>query len=76
MGDDDTHAYPHALAQYARNASTRHVHGNVYDLNAKTYLLKLAKPDSKTIRQRIEGLIEREYLERDEDSASTYKYLA
>ena len=32
-----------------------------------------AAPD---VKKRIESLIEREYLERDEDSASTYKYLA
>lgn len=32
-------------------------------------------PDSKLIRQRIEGLIEREYLKRDEINPKYYVYL-
>jgi hypothetical protein len=33
------------------------------------------RPDSKLIRQRIEGLIEREYLQRDAADSKTYLYL-
>ena len=33
------------------------------------------KPDSKTIRQRIEGLIEREYLKRDDADPKVYVYM-
>lgn len=33
------------------------------------------KPDSKLIRQRIEGLIEREYLQRDAADLKMYTYL-
>jgi len=33
------------------------------------------KPDSKLVRQRIEGLIEREYLQRDTNDPKMYVYL-
>ena len=33
-------------------------------------------PDVQVIKKRIEGLIEREYLERDKDDRKFYKYLA
>jgi cullin 1 len=38
--------------------------------------LAFFKPNPKTNKQRIEHLIEREYLERDRDQASLYRYLA
>merc|ERR1712176_1354711 len=38
--------------------------------------LAFFKPNPKLIKQRIEHLIEREYLERDPNQASMYKYLA
>jgi cullin 1 len=38
--------------------------------------LAFFKPNPKLIKQRIEHLIEREYLERDPNQASTYRYLA
>jgi len=38
--------------------------------------LAFFKPNPKVIKQRIEHLIEREYLERDGNQASTYRYLA
>jgi len=38
--------------------------------------LSFFKPQPKLIKQRIEHLIEREYLERDPNQASTYRYLA
>jgi len=38
--------------------------------------LAFFKPNPKLIKQRIEHLIEREYLERDPNQASLYKYLA
>ncbi len=38
--------------------------------------LAFFKPDPKSVKKRIESLIDREYLERDADNANTYKYLA
>lgn len=38
--------------------------------------LAFFKPNPKLIKQRIEHLIEREYLERDPNAASTYRYVA
>merc|ERR1719503_426403 len=38
--------------------------------------LSFFKPNPKAIKQRIEHLIEREYLERDPNQASMYRYLA
>lgn len=33
------------------------------------------KPDNKLVRQRIEGLIEREYLQRDATDSKMYIYM-
>ncbi|CAO2203520.1 unnamed protein product [Urochloa humidicola] len=38
-------------------------------------LSRMFKPDIKMIKRRIEDLITREYLERDKDSANSYRYL-
>jgi cullin 1 len=38
--------------------------------------LTLFRPNPKAIKQRIENLIEREFLERDPDNPNLYKYLA
>lgn len=38
--------------------------------------LAFFKPDPKVIKQRIEALIDRDYLERDPENPSTYRYLA
>eukprot|EP00931_Biecheleriopsis_adriatica_P086206 TRINITY_DN60919_c0_g1_i1.p1 TRINITY_DN60919_c0_g1~~TRINITY_DN60919_c0_g1_i1.p1 ORF type:complete len:756 (+),score=201.17 TRINITY_DN60919_c0_g1_i1:113-2380(+) len=38
--------------------------------------LNVFKPNPKLVKQRIEHLIEREYLERDKNQASLYRYLA
>ena len=38
--------------------------------------LAFFRPNVKVIKQRIEHLIEREYLERDPNQASMYRYLA
>ena len=34
------------------------------------------RPDVKMIKRRIEDLISREYLERDEDNPQVFKYMA
>jgi len=39
-------------------------------------LQKMFTPDVKVIKKCIEGLIEREYIERDEKNAQVYKYMA
>lgn len=38
--------------------------------------LYMFKPSPPTIKQKIEHLIDREYLERDPDDKSIYRYLA
>ena len=38
--------------------------------------LTFFKPTSKVIKKRIESLLDREYLERSEDTPNTYNYLA
>ena len=38
--------------------------------------LTLFKPQAKQVKKRIESLLEREYLERSEDTPGTYNYLA
>lgn len=39
-------------------------------------ILIFFKPEIKLVKKRIEGLIERDYLERDEENTSVYKYIA
>mmetsp|Transcript_181 Transcript_181/g.578 ORF Transcript_181/g.578 Transcript_181/m.578 type:complete len:753 (+) Transcript_181:64-2322(+) len=39
-------------------------------------LMQHFKPDPKVIKKRVEDLISREYLERDKDNPSLYKYVA
>ena len=38
--------------------------------------LQMFKPHPQVIKQKIEHLIDREYLERDPDDKSVYRYLA
>ena len=38
--------------------------------------LAFFKPDAKVVKRRIEVLIDREYLERDEKDPHVYRYLA
>lgn len=38
--------------------------------------LSFFRPDLKMVKRRIEALIDRDYLARDEDNSSLYKYLA
>jgi hypothetical protein len=40
------------------------------------HLFQYFKPDPREIKRRIEDLITREYLMRDEDRSSVYHYLA
>lgn len=39
-------------------------------------LMSLFQPDPKAVKKRIEDLISREYLERDEKNPAVYHYLA
>ena len=52
------------------------LHLRVQVLEASTQLMRHFKPDPKQIKKRIEDLIAREYLERDENNPQVYKYLA
>ena len=38
--------------------------------------LHFFRPQPKSVKRRIEHLIDREYLERDEDESNVYRYLA
>jgi cullin 3 len=38
--------------------------------------MKYFQPDPRAIKQRIEDLIQREYMRRDEEQSNTYHYLA
>ncbi len=41
-----------------------------------SHLMQFFIPDNRAIKQRIEDLITREYLERDKDDSTVYHYLA
>jgi len=45
-------------------------------INEVIHQLRNFQPNSRSIKQRIEALIEREYLERVESDSQTYRYLA
>jgi len=45
-------------------------------LEVSKQLMAHFKPDPKEIKRRIEDLITREYLERDDSQSNAYKYLA
>ena len=45
-------------------------------LEVMPMLAKLFQPDPKVVKKQIESLIEREYMARDADRATVYKYLA
>jgi cullin 1 len=45
-------------------------------LAARAQVKKMFTADQKSIKKRLEDLIQREYLERDKDNANLYKYLA
>ncbi|CAM9800108.1 unnamed protein product [Heterosigma akashiwo] len=45
-------------------------------VNEVVHQLRNFQPNSRSIKQRIEALIEREYLERSEEDAQIYRYLA
>ncbi len=68
-----------AATARARPPSRRRVaplHLRAQVLEASTQLMRHFKPDPKQIKKRIEDLIAREYLERDENNPQVYKYLA
>ena len=39
-------------------------------------LMPIFQPDPRAIKQRIESLIQRDYMKRDEENISTYHYVA
>ena len=56
--------------------SRKVVQHNALITEVGTQLSHMFKPDMKLIKKRIEDLISREYIERDKDNPSTYRYLA
>ena len=56
--------------------SRKVVQHNALITEVGTQLSHMFKPDMKLIKKRIEDLIAREYIERDKDNPSTYRYLA
>lgn len=45
-------------------------------LEVMQQLSRMFKADNKTIKKRLEDLINREYIERDKDNAQLFKYMA
>lgn len=45
-------------------------------VEVRQQMQKMFNPDLRMVKKCIEGLIEREFLERDPDNANLYKYLA
>lgn len=54
----------------------RRLHINDLMAEVMQQLLKYFKPEPKMIKRCIESLIEREYLDREEDDTNTFRYLA
>jgi cullin 1 len=63
-------------AAIVRTMKTRKVLQHQQLVAEVVHQLTLFKPNPKVIKQRIENLIEREFLERDAENQNLYKYLA
>lgn len=72
--EDRKHAIEAAVVRIMKARKTM-THANLVEEVIKQ-LSNHFKPDQKVIKRRIEDLITREYLERDDHNASVYKYLA
>jgi len=74
VDEDRKHAVEASIVRVMKARKTM-THQNLV-MEVSQQLMKLFKPDPKIIKNRIESLISREYLERDKDNQGVYKYLA
>lgn len=71
--DDRGHAIEAAVVRIMKARKTQ---GHAQLVSEVINQLQFFKPNPKDIKKRIEGLIEREYLERADAAQATYNYLA
>jgi cullin 1 len=74
LKEDRKHAIEATVVRIMK-ARKQMTHQNLVVETSKQLMLHF-KPDPKDIKRRIEDLIVREYLERDESQSNSYKYLA
>jgi len=74
VDEDRKHAVEASIVRVMKARKTMPHQQLVMEVSGQ--LMKLFKPDPKVIKNRIESLISREYLERDKDNNGVYKYLA
>eukprot|EP01080_Neovahlkampfia_damariscottae_P009387 gene9387-1598_t len=74
LKEDRKHAIEAAVVRIMK-ARKQMSHQNLV-VECSKQLMQHFKPDPKDIKRRIEDLIVREYLERDESQSNAYKYLA
>ena len=74
VDEDRKHAIEAAIVRIMKTRKT--LDHTKLVLEASNQLLRHFKPDPKQIKKRIEDLIAREYLERDPNNTTVYKYLA
>lgn len=74
VDEDRKHAVEASIVRVMKARKTMGHQNLVMEVSQQ--LMKLFKPDPKVIKNRIESLISREYLERDKDNQGVYKYLA
>ena len=74
VDEDRKHAIEAAIVRIMKTRKT--LDHTKLVLEASNQLLRHFKPDPKQIKKRIEDLIAREYLERDPNNNTVYKYLA
>ena len=72
--DDRKHMIEAVIVKIMK--SRKRLNHNDLIAEATKLLINKFQPDPIIIKKRIEGLIEREYLERDKDDRKFYKYLA
>ena len=74
VDEDRKHAIDAALVRVMKSRNV--LEHNLLIAEVTTLIATHFRPDLSMIKRRIESLIEREYLERDEDNRRSYKYLA
>lgn len=72
--EDRRHAIEAAIVRVMKTRKTLEHQKLVIEVS--THLLQYFKPDPRQIKQRIQDLIGREYLERDENNSNLYHYVA
>mmetsp|Transcript_6364 Transcript_6364/g.7307 ORF Transcript_6364/g.7307 Transcript_6364/m.7307 type:complete len:157 (+) Transcript_6364:1783-2253(+) len=70
---DRTHAIEAAIVKLMKSRKKMHY---IHLLNEVMIILQMFKPTQMLIRNRIESLIERDYMERDPDDSNLFRYLA